>query len=156
MNKWVFLALTAMTVSTVSLSAGCSTCGLKSNRGKSYSSKSSHSHRNARLNNYYSQNSNYRDRKDDQYLTSDDRQVLKSIHEGLAAQGFDYSQNNVHVSVEYGKVVFDGRVDSEQERELLREVAIDLPDVRHVIVDVHVDDIDPDMNRPMNTAGFRR
>lgn len=93
---------------------------------------------------------------DDQFLTEDDREVMKSIHEGLAAQGFDYSQNNVHVSVEYGKVVFDGRVDSEQEKELLRDVAIDLPDVNHVIVDVYVDDIDPDMNKAKANTGFKR
>lgn len=156
MYKYLFLALTAMTISTFSLSAGCKTCGSHSNRGKHYSGKSHHNHRHARLNTFYSQNSNYRDRKDDQFQTDDDREVLESIHEGLAAQGFDYSQNNVHVSVEYGKVVFDGRVDSQQELELLREVAIDLPDVNHVIVDVHVDDIDPNMNRARTTAGFRR
>ena len=150
------LALTAMTISTISLSAGCKTCGSHSKRGSHYSGKSSQSHRQGRLNTYYSQNSNYRDRRDDQFRTADDREVLESIHEGLAAQGFDYNQNNVHVSVEYGKVVFDGRVDSEQERELLREVAIDLPDVNHVIVDVHVDDIDPDMNQVRTTTNFRR
>lgn len=156
MYKFVFLALTALTISTVSLSAGCSTCGSHSNRDKSYSSKSYHNHRHAGMRTFYSKNSNFRNRMDDQFLTEDDREVMKSIHEGLAAQGFDYSQNNVHVSVEYGKVVFDGRVDSEQEKELLRDVAIDLPDVNHVIVDVYVDDIDPDMNKAKANTGFKR
>ena len=156
MSKWLILGLAALTISTTTVSAGCRTCG--SNWGSRNYSNSQH--RQARLYTYYSKNSNYRDRRDDQYACEEDREIIREIHKGLQAQGYDYSQNNVHVTVEYGKVVFDGRVDSETEKAMLRDVAVNLHGVNHVIVDVYVDDIDPNPQqtnrRTMDTAGFRR
>lgn len=142
MNKSLVLVLSALTISTTVLSAGCKTCGNNQDSRK----YSNFQHRQARMHVYYSKNSNYRDRKDDTYVCTEDLEILREIHKGLESHGFDYNQNNVHISVEYGKVVFDGRVSSDHEKELLRDIALHIPHVHHVIVDVYVFDNDPMKN----------
>lgn len=80
-------------------------------------------------------------------FSTEDEEIFYAIHRRLQSHGYDYHQNHVHVSVNHGKVLFKGRVDSKREQELLRDIALDIPGVDHVIVNVYVHDIDPMKNK---------
>ena len=155
MNRWLFLAVSAMTLATFSLSAYCKSCGTRSDRGPRYYKNSGHN-RHMGMKTYYTENSNYRDRKDDQYITNEDKKTLQEIHKTLNAQGFDWDNNNVQVLVEYGKVLFRGRVDSEGEKESLKKAAAQAPFVKNVVLDIYVDNINHAKPKQIMPANFQK
>ena len=120
-NTFLLAAVAGISLMAIS-EAGCRSCG-NVNRNQH-----SNQWRGSQYNTMHRYNSFSHQRQEDRYVTEDDKQVLNQIRQILNED--EYRDLNIHATVEYGKVVLDGKTYSQGAKDDIQQQVASLQGVR--------------------------